>query len=63
MKKIFVLFALSLILFQQGIAQVRQTVAVLGDSYSTYEGFIPEGNAVWYHNPAHTDQTDVSSVE
>ena len=63
MKKIFVLFALSLILFQQGIAQVRQTVAVLGDSYSTYEGFIPEGNAIWYHNPAHTDQTDVSSVE
>lgn len=63
MKKIFVLFALSLMLFQQGIAQVRQTIAVLGDSYSTYEGFIPEDNAIWYYNPAHTDQTDVTSVE
>lgn len=63
MKKIFVLFALSLMLFQQGMAQVRQTIAVLGDSYSTYEGFIPEDNAIWYYNPAHTDQTDVTSVE
>lgn len=63
MKKIFVLFALSLMLFQQGMAQVRQTIAVLGDSYSTYEGFIPEDNAIWYYNPTHTDQTDVTSVE
>lgn len=38
---------------------------ILGDSYSTFEGFIPEGNASWYHkvyeNP---DQvTDVFSAE
>lgn len=33
-------------------AQVKPTIAVLGDSYSTFEGFIPQGNAVWYHGPA-----------
>lgn len=47
----------------QTMAQVRPTVAVLGDSYSTFEGFIPEGNAIWYFNPAHKDQTDVERVE
>ena len=26
-------------------------VSILGDSYSTFEGSIPEGNAIWYFKP------------
>ena len=44
-------------------AQTRATVAVLGDSYSTFEGFIPKGNATWYSSHPNRDMTDVSSVE
>lgn len=44
-------------------AQTRPTVAVLGDSYSTYEGFIPKENEVWYHQPADLKHTDVTQVE
>ena len=40
----------------------RQTMAVLGDSYSTFEGYIPEGYAIWYYN-AGRDGNDVSAVE
>ncbi len=44
-------------------AQTRPTIAVLGDSYSTYEGFIPKENEVWYHQPADLKNTDVTQVE
>ena len=26
-------------------------ISILGDSYSTFEGVIPEGNAIWYFQP------------
>lgn len=45
------------------IAQVKPTLAVLGDSYSTFAGFIPVGNACWYNNPADLKRTDVTKVE
>ena len=39
----------------------KQTVAILGDSYSTFEGYVPEGYAIWYdHNPK--EQNDVCEV-
>ena len=63
MKKTFTLLCLLAVSLLQAVAQVRPTVAVLGDSYSTFEGFIPKGNAIWYFNPAHKDMTDVESVE
>lgn len=44
-------------------AQVRPTVAVLGDSYSTFHGFIPKGNAVWYVGDGNKAKTDVDKVE
>ena len=44
------------------MAQVKQTVAVLGDSYSTFEGFIPKGYATWY-TTAVQKATDVNKVE
>ena len=40
-----------------------QRVSILGDSYSTYEGSIPKGNAVWYKEPAVLSRTDVTSVD
>ena len=48
-KKTFYLALLSLLLGAAGIhAQVRQTVAILGDSYSTFEGYIyPDTNESW----------------
>lgn len=35
---------------------------ILGDSYSTFEGLVPEGYNVWYHNVIIND-TDVSAPE
>ena len=63
-KKTFYLALLSLLLGAAGIhAQVRQTVAILGDSYSTFEGYIyPDTNESWYfvkNNPKQTDLNDV----
>lgn len=43
--------------------QVRPSISILGDSYSTFEGYIPEGNAIWYRSPADTTRTDVVDVE
>ena len=37
-------------------------VSILGDSYSTYEGAVPEGNAVWYFAPPKA-KNGVDSVE
>lgn len=39
------------------------TVSILGDSYSTYEGYIPEGNAIWYYDAEpQRERTDVDDV-
>lgn len=37
-------------------------VSVLGDSYSTYEGVIPEGNRIWYYQPP-KNRNDVTKAE
>ena len=39
-----------------------KTFSVLGDSYSTFEGYIPEGNACWYFNNSDSEN-DVRNVE
>ncbi len=60
MKKtlLFLLLAFSLTV----TGQVRPTVSILGDSYSTFEGFIPEGNEIWYF-ASPQKRTDVTRVE
>lgn len=42
----------------------KPTVSILGDSYSTFEGFIPDGNEVWYFTKPQkgSDVTDVSQT-
>lgn len=39
-----------------------ETVAVLGDSYSTFYGYIPEGNDCWYYSVPQ-GENDVVNVE
>ena len=43
--------------------QYKQSVSILGDSYSTYEGYLqPDTNTVWYHAIPIAGRTDVSHV-
>lgn len=41
----------------------KPVVSILGDSYSTFEGYIPKGNAAWYTRHAKPDRTDVTDVK
>lgn len=62
MKKTSFLWFL-LLLGSTVLAQTK-TVSILGDSYSTYEGFLtPETNAIWYHQKNAPKKTDVTSVK
>lgn len=45
-----------------GAQAKRRSISVLGDSYSTYECYIPAGYAVWYHEPYQPERTDVTDV-
>ena len=38
-------------------------VVIIGDSYSTYAGYIPEGYAAWYYNNPEEGRTDVADVK
>lgn len=61
MKKI-ILFSLLFIVCLGAEAQ-RRSVAILGDSYSTFQGFVqPAKNRIWYKAEVDTAKTDVSSV-
>ncbi len=46
------------------IAQITTPkVSILGDSYSTFEGYVPEGNELWYgHSPQWDRGNDVIRV-
>ena len=60
MRKIFVLL---LSLFAVVAMAQKKSVSVLGDSYSTFEGYLePDTNAVWYFE-GENDNTDVTTVE
>lgn len=63
MKKI-ALLAIAAILGMSGSCTAQKKVSVLGDSYSTFEGWIPEGYIAWYKPvvPAGR-QTDVTTPE
>jgi hypothetical protein len=61
MKNKILLFALLLTSLSAG-AQTK-AVSVLGDSYSTFEGYLtPKENAVWYDLKHAANKTDVESV-
>ena len=61
MKKICLFFLLSLLACTHSFAQYKKSVSILGDSYSTYEGYIPAGNVPWYFD-ATQQGNDVNDV-
>lgn len=75
MRKLFLLLATAIILIPQCAfvavsdssgqsLTARPAVSILGDSYSTYEGFVkPDSNICWYRRIPRTDRTDVNDVK
>lgn len=61
MRKTILLFVL---LLTVGAANAqKKSVSILGDSYSTYEGYMtPSTNELWYYAKSKPTQTDVSNV-
>lgn len=47
---------------EQPASPKAKTVAILGDSYSTFDGYIPQGNASWYFSTPQ-GENDVVRVE
>ena len=42
--------------------KAKPVVSILGDSYSTFDGYIPEGNASWYFTNTQNGRTYVTDV-
>lgn len=62
MKRTILTAILSLLAICMNAQEQRKTISILGDSYSTFVGFIPKGNAIWYDLPVNPRNTDVSDV-
>lgn len=63
MKKLLSAFVLALVFLQAGAQSgTVKTFSVIGDSYSTFEGYIPEGNVSWY-SARPNGENDVTKVE
>lgn len=61
MKKLILIIAV-LLTASASFAQCRKAVSILGDSYSTFEGFMtPATNELWYYGHA-SGKTDVDDV-
>ena len=60
-KTLFTLLFITLFGFCDVYSQYVKSVSILGDSYSTFEGFIPEGNHCWYFLEAQKS-TDLNAV-
>lgn len=63
MKQIFLILTLLTFLIPTS-AQVRKSVSILGDSYSTFQGYMdPHTNELWYFSRPRPKNTDVSDVK
>jgi lysophospholipase L1-like esterase len=63
MRNLFVTFILLSVCLLSD-AQTKEVVAVLGDSYSTYEDYLtPDTNAIWYFKKVDKKRTDVVDVK
>ncbi|MBQ7511346.1 MAG: hypothetical protein IJ155_07340 [Prevotella sp.] len=63
MKKTILILQVMLLACTMASAQVK-SVSILGDSYSTYEGYLtPSTNEVWYYQKNAAKKTDVTSVQ
>ena len=62
MKKLFGIILAAMLCLTAATAQVK-SVSVLGDSYSTFEGYLtPATNEIWYFNNTAGGRTDVTDV-
>ena len=62
-KKSFILSLLLLVCMLATGQSTSKSVSILGDSYSTFEGFLmPRDNAIWYFLQHDAKRTDVTSV-
>jgi len=59
MKRLFIFLTVLLLAVS---CREQKTVVILGDSYSTFDGFVPEGFAIWYDSNAKAEN-DVCAVE
>ena len=58
-----VLTMLAVVLVCATATAQRKSVSILGDSYSTFEGFVtPETNEMWYYAQGERGRTDVADV-
>lgn len=64
MKKYIITLLFCTLFCHLGIAQGLKSVSILGDSYSTFEGYVqPDTNFVWYlKTPPEGRKTDMVSV-
>ena len=64
MKKYIITLLFCTLFCHPGIAQGLKSVSILGDSYSTFEGYVqPDTNFVWYlKTPPKGRKTDMVSV-
>lgn len=62
LKKRFFLCLAVLCCLCAGAQTAKPVLSILGDSYSTFEGYIPAGNAPWYMQKPDPKRNDVESV-
>lgn len=63
MKRLFFTFTFAAACALSAMAQGKPSLSILGDSYSTFEGWLtPDTNLVWYTVPPDTRRTDVKRV-
>lgn len=58
---LFLLLTASLSLLAR--EKAKPVISILGDSYSTFEGYIPVGNESWYFTEPIENRTDVVDVK
>lgn len=63
MKRFYYLFLLIILCCSSGFAQSRKSISILGDSYSTFEGYLQPKTNSWWYSSAPRNETDVTSVE
>ena len=63
MKNVVVFLWMICLCVFNGFAQSAKSVSILGDSYSTFQGYLkPDTNAVWYWDSPDAQNTDVHRV-
>lgn len=66
MKKTIIAFLFLLLTASSSLLareKAKPVISILGDSYSTFEGYIPDGNESWYFTEPIENRTDVVDVK